>query len=420
MQGNLQQRGANSWRVRVFVGRDELGKKRYVERTVRGTKREAQRAMAKLVTEVDGGRHVPAAKRKFGELLDQWLEVKASTVEESTIEDYRFYVTRYIKPALGHLTLDRIRTIDLDRFYARLRAGEHSGRPLSARTVRLCHTVVRQALDQARKWGFVGFNVANDATLPRGRKREIKPPSVDVLRDLLDAAAADDAEFGLYLRVLAATGCRRGEGVALRWTDIDTERGELTISRSIAHVGRRLVEKDTKTHQARRIAVDPATLAALEMHRAAMEERAAELGVALPADAFVFVNTDFEQPWRPDVVTNRFIKLRSQIGAGTVRLHDLRHFVATNLGSAGTPIATISGRLGHATSPPRSTSTATSCRPMIARRRGRSATSSAAPTDMEASHSSHVMPSSSSNRRTGTRTRRPQRRVGSSPVFAIS
>lgn len=107
MQGNLQQRGPNSWRVRVFVGRDELGKKRYVERSVRGTKREAQRAMARLVAEVDDGRHVPAAKRKFGELLDQWLEVKASTVEESTIEGYRYYAARYIKPALGHLTLDR-------------------------------------------------------------------------------------------------------------------------------------------------------------------------------------------------------------------------------------------------------------------------------------------------------------------------
>jgi integrase len=114
--------------------------------------------MAKLVTEVDGGRHVLASKR------------------------------------------------------------EQSGRPLSAGTVRLCDTVVRQALDQARKWGFVAFNVATDATLPRGRKREIKPPSVDVLRDLLDAAAADDAEFGLYLRVMVATGCRRGDAVALRWT----------------------------------------------------------------------------------------------------------------------------------------------------------------------------------------------------------
>ena len=347
MQGSLQQRGADTWRVRVYVGRDELGTKRYVQRTVHGSKREAQRAMARIVAEVDDGRHVPAAKRKFGDLLDQWLEVKASTVEESTIEDYRYYARAYIKPALGHLTLDRVRTVDLDRFYARLRAGECSRRPLSARTVRLCHTVIAQALDQARKWGFVAHHVARDATLPRGRKKEITPPSIDVLRALLEAAAEDDQDFALFLRVLAATGCRRGEGVALRWGDLDSAKGELLIRRSIAHVGGRLVEKGTKTHQARRIAIDPATLAALEMHREVMRQRGVALGVELPANAFVFADDDFEQPWRPDVTTNRFVRLCKRVGADGVRLHDLRHFVATNLGSAGTPIATISGRLGH-------------------------------------------------------------------------
>lgn len=78
-----------------------------------------------------------------------------------------------------------------------------------------------------------------------------------------------------------------------------------------------------------------------------MQERASALGVALPVSAFVFVTDDFEQPWRPDVATNRFIKLCKRLGVNDVRLHDLRHFVATNAGSAGTPIATISGRLGH-------------------------------------------------------------------------
>ncbi len=71
MQGNLQQRGPSSWRIRVFVRRDEAGKKRYLERTVRGTKREAQRVMARLVTEVDEGRHVAAASTRFGEVLDR-------------------------------------------------------------------------------------------------------------------------------------------------------------------------------------------------------------------------------------------------------------------------------------------------------------------------------------------------------------
>ncbi len=77
MQGNLQQRGPSSWRIRVFLGRDDTGKKRYIERTVRGTKREAQRVMAHLVVEVDEGRHVAAAATTFGAVLERWLEVKS-------------------------------------------------------------------------------------------------------------------------------------------------------------------------------------------------------------------------------------------------------------------------------------------------------------------------------------------------------
>lgn len=108
------------------------------------------------------------------------------------------------------------------------------------------------------------------------------------------------------------------------------------------------VEKDTKSHQARRIAIDPATLAALEMHRVDLVRRADELGATLDVDALLFSADDHRQrPWRPDVVTNRFLRLCRKTGVSGVRLHDLRHFVATNLGAAGTPIATISARLGH-------------------------------------------------------------------------
>ncbi len=134
----------------------------------------------------------------------------------------------------------------------------------------------------------------------------------------------------------------------MRWTDTELDSGELRIRRSLAIVEGKVIEKDTKTHQARRIAIDPATLAALEMHLARSRCRAEELGATLAADAFIFSSDDYRQlPWRPDVVTNRFLRLSRKVGVTGVRLHDLRHFVATNLGAAGTPIATISARLGH-------------------------------------------------------------------------
>jgi integrase len=174
------------------------------------------------------------------------------------------------------------------------------------------------------------------------------PPSVDTLRHLLVTAVEVDAEFALYLRVLAATGCRRSEVLALRWTDFELATGQRRIRRAVAIVDSTVIEKDTKTHQARRIAIDPARLAALETHRLQIEHRAQQLGIALADDALLVCSDDYRQkPWRPDVATNRFIRLCRKAGVSGVRLHDLRQFVATILGAAGTPIATISARLGH-------------------------------------------------------------------------
>lgn len=341
MRGHIQQRGRQSWRVKVFVGRDADGVKRYVERTVRGTRRDAERELARVVVEVGEGRHAAAAPMSFDELLDRWLDVKRRTVEANTMASYEWIARRYVRPALGDRRVASLRALDLDGLYADLHA-----RGLSPRTVRICHTVARQSLEQARRWGLIARNPAVDATPPPQRRREITPPTVAQVQQLIAAADAEDPDFGVYLWVLAVTGCRRGEACALRWTDVDLERGEVAIRRSIAHVGDELREKDTKTHQGRRLAIDEATVALLRAHRLRCRERWLALGERLPDDAFLFGDAD-GRPWRPDVCTNRFTRLRAGVGLPRVRLHDLRHFVATALGEAGHPIATISGRLGH-------------------------------------------------------------------------
>jgi integrase len=94
------------------------------------------------------------------------------------------------------------------------------------------------------------------------------------------------------------------------------------------------------------VALDDATAAVLRQHRRRQRELALALGARLADDALLFAGVD-GRPWRPDVCTNRFARLRTQLGLDRVRLHDLRHFVATVLGDAGVPIATISSRLGH-------------------------------------------------------------------------
>ncbi len=277
----------------------------------------------------------------FGDLLDRWLDVKRRMVEPKTIESYEWVARTYIRPGLADRKVASLRPIDLDMLYSDL-----YGRGLSARTVRICHTVIRQALEQARRWGFIARNPAVDATPPVQRRREIVPPTVEQVQTLLDAARAEDADFAAYLWVLAATGCRRGEACALRWTDIDLERAEVVIRRSISQVGQEVREKDTKTHQSRRLALDAETVTVLRSLRLRARERALALGGRLADDALLFSDAE-GRPWRPDVCTNRFGRLRAGVGLERVRLHDLRHFVATVLGGAGLPIATISGRLGH-------------------------------------------------------------------------
>lgn len=166
MRGHLQERGEGSWRIKVYVGRSAEGRKRYVERTVRGTRREAEREMARLIVEVDEGRHAAAAPLTFGELLNRWLAVKRLAVEPTTVSSYEWVALKYLRPALGDRKVAALRPIELDSLYAELR-----GSGLSARTVWICHTVVRQSLEQARKWGLIARSPAVDATPPPQTRR---------------------------------------------------------------------------------------------------------------------------------------------------------------------------------------------------------------------------------------------------------
>ena len=152
-----------------------------------------------------------------------------------------------------------------------------------------------------------------------------------------------------FLRLAATTGARRGELCALRWSDVDFDRGELVIGRSMAETREGLFEKDTKTHAARRLSLDVVTVAALREQLAARNELSRQASIELSKHAFVFSRElDATKPWCPGYVTLAFRRLSDAVGLEETRLHDLRHFSATMLLTNGTDVRTVSGRLGHA------------------------------------------------------------------------
>jgi integrase len=123
----------------------------------------------------------------------------------------------------------------------------------------------------------------------------------------------------------------------------------MIIARSISDAGRRVEVKDTKTHQARRIALDAATVTLLRHHRQLVDERAAAAGVTVGPAAYVWSqDLDALTPYRPDRVTGAFRTLRDHLDLPHVTFHSLRHFTATTLAASEVGIRTIAGRLGHA------------------------------------------------------------------------
>jgi integrase len=235
--------------------------------------------------------------------------------------------------------------MDLDRFYFSLT----NSAGLAPATVRHVHAVIRRALRQAVVWGWIGINPAVNATLPRLVKADISPPSPEQVLELIQKAHERDPELGNFLHIAASTGARRGEVCAIRWSNLDVKKKTLVIERAIIDMTGEVIEKDTKTHANRRMQLDPDTFAVFENQRSIAQDRAAQVGMKIAANAYVFSREpDGLIPWTPGRVTKQFQSVRDALGYDNVRLHDLRHFAATRLMAAGIPVRTVSGRLGHA------------------------------------------------------------------------
>ena len=345
VRGSLRERQPGVWELIVQLPRDPVsGKYKQMSRVVRGTKREAQRHLSALVASVSEGK-VTSAAVSLDELIARWLKARGERLSPTTGREYARLAKTIISPALGSQPIGKIKAHQLDALYA----GLVKERGLSPSSVRQVHAVIRSSLNQAVKWCWLSENPAVKASPPAVRRSEIVPPELQTAMRLLAVAEERDPEFALLLRVLAATGARRGEVCALRWTDVDLDKRTLVIKHSIAKVADGVVQKDTKTHASRRIALDDATVTILRDYRVEIERRAKTIRVKVRDDAYVFSpDPDGGLPLHPDLVSGRFRSLCRKLGITGVRLHDLRHLHATQLLAAGVPVRTVSGRLGHA------------------------------------------------------------------------
>jgi DNA-binding transcriptional regulator YhcF (GntR family)/site-specific recombinase XerD len=207
---------------------------------------------------------------------------------------------------------------------------------------------VSGALDRAVVWKWISVNPAAHADKPPLPHPDPKPPSAEETARLVERAWGSDPDWGAFVWTKMTTGARRGEMCGLRWHHLDLDKSLITIRRTVyVDENSEVQEKDTKTHQQRRVVLDAETVAVLRDQRERARHRAAALGHELRLDSYVFSSTpDDSVPLRPDTATQRYKRMALGLRIDTT-LKNLRHYSATELISAGVDVRTVAGRLGH-------------------------------------------------------------------------
>jgi integrase len=333
--GTIRERRPGVWQLRISAGFDPVdGRRRVITETFTGSKRAAAKRLAELQVETSRSRQ-ELAGQTLKATIAAW---RADTVHASGTDRNYDLAVKSIPAHLMRTPIDKIRAATLNELYRRV-VDQHG-----IHRTRLVHAVISGALTHAWRHEWIVTNVARRVKPPSLPRRRSAAPTGAEVRRLLELVE-DSPEIYAWLLMSAMVGGRRSEILALRWSDIDLDVGQLSISKALDPVGGGM--KTTKTDGDRTVAIGPELVAALRRWRVAFLERAMATGTKPVADPFVFTGAwDGSQPWRPDVATKRFAQLRDTAGVHC-RLHDLRHYVATRLLAGGVPAKVVADRLGH-------------------------------------------------------------------------
>jgi integrase len=345
MRGHLRERSPGHWAIVIDVP-DSTGKRRQRWHSFKGTKREAQRECARLISELNNGTHVEPSRMTVAAFLERWIEHMQGQVSPRSHERYAEIARKNLVPLLGGLVLTKLRPEQISQAYATALAnGRRDGSGgLSARTVTHLHRVLREALQQAVRWQMLARNPADAVKPPKVERKQMSVLDTDATIELIEAARP----YRIFVPILlgALCGLRRGEIAALRWRSVKLDAGQLEVVASIEQTKAGCREKETKSGRARTVALPATLVEELRQHRAKQAEELLQLGIRLTDDHHVVAQAD-GSALQPNSLTHAFTTFLVERGLKRVRLHDLRHSHATHLLAAGIHPKVASERLGH-------------------------------------------------------------------------
>jgi integrase len=345
-EGSIYQRASDGLWVGALTYADDTGKRR--QRVVASGKRRGDVAakLKEAQRRLEADEPVKDARVTVAMFVSDWIRkaLPASRRKPTTQENYSIIARAHLTPApFGELTLDRLRPSHVE---ALLVAKRDAG--LSDSTVRLIYTVCRAMLDIAVRDGLVRRNAAAAVRRPTIKRSEARYLTVEEVGRLLEAARND--RLAPLIVLMLGTGLRRGEALALHWSDVDLAAGHVRVRWTLARVDRQLVFDEPKTERSRRFVPLPSPVAdTLRRHKASQAaERLAEVAwVPWEDHEDLVFPTHIGTPTDPRNALRAFEGIAARAGLAGVGLHTLRHSAASALIASGAHLKVVQELLGH-------------------------------------------------------------------------
>ncbi len=343
MAGQITKRG-DSWLVRIFLGRDTNGKRKYFNKTIHGTKKDAQKYLTAKTREKDLGVFVEPASMPLNEFLDKWIEeIAVLKLREQTLKGYKWLLKSYIREKIGAKRLSDIQAYEIQKIYNDMKKANYA-----PKTIRHAHNVLSSALKQAVKWKMLLQNPCDLCELPRQVRNEMRYLSPTEAKLFLETAK-ENKHFSLF-QLAIQTGARPQEYLGLQWKDIDFEQKKVGIKRTVVEIkGGGFRFDEPKTAKSRRtIPISQSLVDELKRHRRKQLEAKMKLGKDYQNYDLVFASEIGTPLQKKNIRDRHFKPLLRKAELPDIRLYDLRHTMATLLLSADVNPKIVSERLGHA------------------------------------------------------------------------
>jgi len=312
------------------------------------TKSAAKFARDKARLEIRDDRYTPPSKILLSDFMNRWLEKHGRNLKTKTLYTYESHLRLYINPRLGNMRMQDIRPSHIENYFNDLMDnGSRNSGALSPRTVAYDGAILKKAFRYAFEVeGIISTNPMARVTLPKGiRSKAGECWNLDELRVFLTAMR--NHRLYTFFHIAAFTGARRGELLALRWSDFDGEA--LSISKSRVQAGSVTVEESTTKggeNGQRRVKLATFEVQLLESYREQQKKDRERLGIPSPFSNYIFADPD-GTPFYPSTPTAVFRTMCDRLNLPHTNLHGLRHLHATALLRDGEPLHVVAQRLGH-------------------------------------------------------------------------